>query len=124
MEIRISAAKQLSDEKGKPYTAYSLIVIYNGWENTVDHRYSEFLELHRVMKLMRRVFNSPLPHFPGQKLLKAIFHNLSQEDIENRRRKLEDYMNELIMTDCAHHSQYFTEFLGMPQSVKEQWMSE
>lgn len=123
MEIRITNSKQSTDPSGKSYILFSIIVNYGEWQTSVEHRYSEFLELHRVMKLMRRVFNSPLPRFPGQKIWKQIVGNLTEEDIEQRRRELEVYMGDLALTDCARHSQYFTEFLGMPQDLKDNWMN-
>lgn len=121
LSITIESTR-LVEEKGHTYTAYLIRIGTNDWENLIEKRYSEFLELHRVMKLINRVMEDKLPKFPGQMIWKRIFGKLKEEDIEERKRSLQIYINELIHTTTARKSMYFAQFLGMPASVRERWL--
>mmetsp|Transcript_9898 Transcript_9898/g.9816 ORF Transcript_9898/g.9816 Transcript_9898/m.9816 type:complete len:95 (-) Transcript_9898:48-332(-) len=74
------------------------------------------------MKLMRRVLSKPLPHFPGQLIWKQVFKKLKPEEINKRKEDLERYLQDLVRTDCATNSQFFVEFMGMPQRIRNEWV--
>lgn len=120
MEISIPSFKQVRDDKDT-YIVFLLIVSFAGWENTLEKRYSEFLELHRVMKLLRRALHSPLPHFPGQKIWKQVMGGLKDQDFEERRIEIQNYMQALVNSECAKHSTYFPEFICLPDNLRELW---
>ncbi|CAG9325442.1 unnamed protein product [Blepharisma stoltei] len=121
MEISIPNFREVK-EGPKTYIIYTIEVAFGGWQNTLEKRYSELLELHQVMKLMRRVLSAPLPHFPGQLIWKQVFKKLKPEEVTKRKEDLERYLQELSRTDCATNSQYFMEFIGMPQRVRSEWI--
>lgn len=64
LEITLDNCREVSEGRNT-YVVYRLTVRMDTWENVVEKRYSEFLELHRVMKLFRRLLHEPLPRFPG-----------------------------------------------------------
>jgi len=121
LDIRITGVKEVREPEH--YTAYEVAVRTPLWTNRLEKRYSNFLELHRIMKLRYRL--SPalsLPKFPGQKIWKQMFGGLGEADVEQRKSQLEDYMRQLEANPCAWDSQYFIEFLQMPQEVVREWM--
>jgi len=120
MELFIPSYREVRED-GKNYFVFSVEVRFAGWRNTLEKRYSEFLELHRVMKLLRRALHSPLPHFPGQHIWKQITGGLAEEDVENRRLELQNYMQALINSECAKNSTYFPEFINLPENIRELW---
>lgn len=121
LDIRVSGAKEVREPER--YIVYQVAVRTAIWSITVEKRYSNFLELHRVMKLRYRLSPvQPLPKFPGQKLWKQMFGGLDGSDIEERKSKLENYMRELEANPCAWDSQYFIEFLQVPQEVVREWV--
>lgn len=121
LDIRITGTKELREPEH--YTAYEVAVRTPIWTTTLEKRYSNFLELHRVMKMRYRLVPAePLPKFPGQKIWKRVFGGLSEADIEERRSTLEDYMRQLEANPCAWDSQYFVEFLHMPPEVVRGWV--
>jgi hypothetical protein len=120
MELFIPSFRQVR-EGGTTFYTFSVEVRFAGWKNTLEKRYSEFLELHRVMKLLRRALHSPLPHFPGQKIWKQITGGLGDEDVEQRRLELQNYMQALIYSECAKNSTYFPEFVSLPENIRELW---
>lgn len=121
MEIKVPSSRDIT-ENNKVFKVYQVEVCYRGWEHSFEKRYSEFLELHRVMKLLRRVHNVELPHFPGQMVWKQLFSKLNSEDVELRRRGLETYLQELVGTECARRSRFFMEFIEMPSELRGQWL--
>lgn len=121
LSITIESSRPV-EERGKSYVAYLLRVEGQNWDNLVEKRYSEFLELHRVMKLLNRVVVDELPKFPGQMIFKKIFGKITEEDIEQRKQDLQNYLNLLVNTNCARNSAYFAQFIGMPKSVRDSWI--
>ena len=120
MELSIPSYRQVR-EGNDTYIAFMLEVKFAGWWTSLEKRYSEFLELHRVMKLLRRALHSPLPHFPGQQIWKQVTGGLSPEDLEARRLELQNYMLALINSECAKNSTYYPEFISHPENVRELW---
>ena len=120
MELCIPSYRQVR-EGDDIHISFILEVKFAGWWTSIEKRYSEFLELHRVMKLLRRALHTPLPHFPGQKIWKNITGGLSPEDIEQRRLGLQNYMLALISSECAKNSTYFPEFISLPENIRELW---
>lgn len=121
LNITIESTR-LVEDKGNTYVAYLVRIELNDWDHLVEKRYSEFHELHRVMKLINRVIEDKLPKFPGQMIWKRIFGGFKEEDLQERKRSLQNYINELIATDCASTSVYFAQFFGMPLSEREKWI--
>ena len=120
MEISIPSYRQISGDP-KSFYVFALHIRYEDWEHVVEKRYSEFLELHQVIKLINKTLNFPLPIFPKKKYWTRIV-GTSHEHLENRRIKLEEYMIEISKTACAHHCKFFIEFLGMPVRLRDQWI--
>ena len=121
LDIRITGVREVREPEH--YTAYEVVVRTHQWNSTLEKRYSNFLELHRVMKLRYRLSPVyPLPKFPGQKLWKQVFGGLGESDVEERRSRLEAYMQQLESNPCAWDSQYFIEFLQMPSAVVREWV--
>ena len=96
-------------------------VTFEDWTNAIEKRYSELQELHNVLKLMKFMINKPIPKFPKQMALKSFFRNLSQEELEERRRDLENYLQEAERGACAKNSKFFSEFFGLPIRLREKW---
>lgn len=102
---------------------YQLRVTAEGFDILLHKRYSQFLELHRVMKMRYHSQHlEKLPRFPGKKTLKQVFGGLSEEDIEERRRGLEVYMRALECNANSRESHYFLEFLQLPKTVAVAWL--
>lgn len=106
------------------FTLYIVETNYKDWSNVVEKRYSEFLELHREMKLLRKAIGGLLPKFPGKHVWKTFRHSFTAEDIDLRRRHLQEYLNKLKDTECAHTSQYFPNFVDMPNEIRQIWMGK
>lgn len=119
MEIRIPSFREITSEN-KNFYVYSLHVRYEDWEQILEKRYSEFLELHQVIKLINKNINTTLPVFPKKKYWTKLVGK-SSEQLEQRRAGLEIYMREIAQTPCAHQCKFFIEFLGMPVRLREPW---
>lgn len=120
MEISIPGYRQITSET-KNFHVYALHIRYEDWEHVVEKRYSEFLELNQVIKLINKTLASTLPKFPKKKYWTRIVGK-SAEQLENRRASLEEYMVEISKNICAHHCKFFIEFLGMPVRLRDQWV--
>ena len=120
LRLRVEGVRR---DEGLGVVVYLLRVEAEGFSVILEKRYSQFLELHRVMKLR---FHSQhlekLPSFPGKKVLKHMFGGLSQEDIEDRRSELEVYMRKLENNANSRESHYFLEFLQLPKTVAVAWL--
>jgi hypothetical protein len=120
LQIRVEGSRKIQTPTSS-YYLYLVIVEFGTWSNMLEKRYSEFLELHRVMKLLKRVFNEPLPKFPGQKIWRMMLGGLNEEDVEDRMKRLDEYTKELARTVYARSSKNFAEFIGMPSGVRDKW---
>ena len=117
--ISIDQTKLVTEPKS--HVVYLLRVECNNWQITLEKRYSEFLELHRVMKLLRRIICEELPRFPGKKAWRSFWGKITEEDLEDRRVGLETYTRNLAGTATAIGSPYFVDFFQMPAEVAEVW---
>lgn len=125
MELTISIPNYHRVGSGKSaFVLYRIEVTVGDFTHAFEKRYSDFHKLHRVMKLMSRVVNDVLPHFPGQKVFKQLLGPLSGEDIKERRASLEVYMRSLCNTLSARSSHYFADFLEVPSAVYKGWLSQ
>ena len=122
MEITIQNYRQITSER-KSYTVYIINIKFLDWQHTVEKRYSEFLQLHQVIKLINKNFMSTLPKFPKKKYWTKIIGE-TQDMLENRRSMLEIYMRELSRNVCSKHCKFFYEFLAMPLRLRDTWMSD
>jgi PX domain len=120
MEISVRSYRQITNES-KSFHVYTLHIIYKDWEHIVEKRYSEFLELHKVIKLINKTLKCSIPVFPKKKYWTR-FTGKTPEHLDARRSSLEIYMREISNTVCAHHCKYFIEFIGMPVRLREQWI--
>jgi PX domain len=119
MIIRIISFEQIPEEK---YYVYHLHIEYKDWSNTICKRYNEFLELHKVMKLIHQNTGASLPDFPAKMKIKQFFHIVTEKDMENRRIALESYMKYLESGEITRHSRYFVDFIGLPMRLREEWL--
>ena len=120
MDIRIPSFHE-AKSGNKTYIAYDIEVSFREWRNTVEKRYSEFFELHQVMKLIQKIIKKPVPELPPQLVLKSLLSKLTNEDIEKRRNDLEEYIRKLEESPCAKHSKIFPEFIGLPLRYRDDW---
>ena len=120
MEISIPTYREITNET-KNFHIYALHIRYEDWEHVVEKRYSEFLELHQVIKLINKSVQQPLPRFPKKKYWTRIIGK-SSEYLETRRACLEEYMREIAITQIAHQCKFFIEFLGVPVRLRDQWI--
>ncbi|OMJ72509.1 hypothetical protein SteCoe_29028 [Stentor coeruleus] len=120
MEIRIPSYREIEHGK-KSFIAYQIVVSFREWRNIVEKRYSEFVELHEVMKLIQKIIKKPIPNLPPHKALKSLLSKLSEEDLEERRRDLENYLRALEISPCAKHSKFFPEFVSLPLRFRDDW---
>lgn len=120
LDLRVEEARR---DEGLGTEVYVLRVETEGFSVVLEKRYSQFLELHRVMKMRYHSQHlEKLPSFPGKKVLKHMLGGLSQEDIEDRRAKLESYMRKLENNANSKESHYFLEFLQLPRPVAAAWL--
>mmetsp|Transcript_7156 Transcript_7156/g.13112 ORF Transcript_7156/g.13112 Transcript_7156/m.13112 type:complete len:130 (+) Transcript_7156:2199-2588(+) len=123
MELQIDIPSYHKVGTGRSaFTIYRVELRIGDWSHVVEKRYSDFHELHRVMKLMSRVINDKLPHFPGQKIFKHLLGSLTEGDIQERRTALENYMRLLTRTVSAKSSHFFPEFLQIPPTIYNGWL--
>ena len=121
MILSIISFEKVPDES---HYIFHLNVQYEDWNNTISKRYSEFLELHRVMKLIQQNTGADLPEFPKKMKIKHFFRVVSEQDLENRRKSLENYMRELESGEITRHSRYFVDFIGFPMRFREAWLAQ
>lgn len=120
LELRVEEARR---DEGLGTVVYLLRVEAEGFSVVLEKRYSQFLELHRVMKMRYHSQHlEKLPSFPGKKVLKHMFGGLTPEDIEDRRAKLDLYMRKLENNANSRDSHYFLEFLQLPKAVAGSWL--
>jgi hypothetical protein len=120
MDIAVPSFREVRSDDGS-FKVYAMHIRYADWEHIVEKRYSEFLELHEVIKLINKPLGMKLPAFPKKKYWTKIVGK-SQEQLEERRLGLEVYMKELAQTQCARQCKYFIEFLGLPVRLRAQWV--
>jgi hypothetical protein len=118
MNLSINSYERLADQK---HYVYHLTVQFNDWSTVLNKRYSEFLELHRVMKVIQKNTGASLPKFPKKMNLKHFLHLFGEQDMEMRRLALETYMKQLESGDVAKHSKFFVDFIGLPMRYREEW---
>lgn len=122
MEISIPSFRQITSES-KNFHVYSLHIRYEDWEHVVEKRYSEFLELHKVIKLLNKEYNLQVPVFPKKKYWTRLIGK-SPEQLEDRRNALESYMRTIANSFSGHQCKFFIEFLGMPVRLRDRWARE
>ena len=120
MNLRILSYELVPDDR---YYVFNLNIKYKDWAITITKRYSEFLELHRVMKLIQKNTGAALPAFPKKMKLKYFLRIVTENDMENRRVALEVYMKELERGQITRHSKYFADFLGLPMRFRDEWLA-
>ena len=120
MEISIPSFREMT-AGNRSYVVYHIDVSFREWRNIVEKRYSEFFELHEVMKLIQKIIKKPLPELPSQLIFKSFLRKLAPEDIEQRRKDLEEYLRKLELSPCAKHSKFFPEFVGLPLRYRDDW---
>lgn len=119
MIISINSFEKLPDHK---HYVYHLQIQYKDWSVSIPKRYSEFLELHHVMKVIKRNTGSVLPKFPKKMKIKYFLRLLREQDMQDRRQALENYMKELQSGSIVTHSKYFVDFINLPIRYREEWL--
>lgn len=120
MQIEVSSYREIQEGK-KTFIVYHIDIRYKEWRNIVEKRYSEFYELHDVMILIHKIVKGNLPELPSQMALKSLFRKLTKEELDQRRRDLQQYLQHLEKSPCAKHSKSFPEFIGLPLRYREDW---
>ncbi|XP_015780434.1 PREDICTED: sorting nexin-27-like, partial [Acropora digitifera] len=98
--ISIPETSQVSFD-GETYVVYN---IYIEEKHICSRRYKEFANLHNKLKKEFREFQ--FPKFPG----KWPFH-LSDQQLENRRKTLESYLEKVVSVRVIGESNFMDEFL-------------
>ena len=120
MDIRITNFTEVSVGK-KKIIVYRIDISFKEWRNIVEKRFSEFHELHDVMKLIRKIIKKPISEIPSKMAFKYIFNNITQKDLEKRRNDLENYLKNLEISPCARNSKFFPDFVGLPLRYRDEW---
>ena len=100
--IPSSAQKQC---KNRTYTVYNIELYLSSRCHKIDRRYSEFHELHRVLKKSFQF----VPSLPPKKV-----NNLNKKLIEQRRTSLEKYLQSLLKTIGLNKAKELNDFLNVP----------
>eukprot|EP00027_Filamoeba_sp_ATCC50430_P011070 CAMPEP_0168549642 /NCGR_PEP_ID=MMETSP0413-20121227/5211_1 /TAXON_ID=136452 /ORGANISM="Filamoeba nolandi, Strain NC-AS-23-1" /LENGTH=963 /DNA_ID=CAMNT_0008580041 /DNA_START=109 /DNA_END=3000 /DNA_ORIENTATION=- len=105
--VTIPTAEKLEDNKGNPYVMYSVIIESDDCIWCVKRRYSEFKDLQDKLENLypkeASRLNLPPRKFGGT--------NFKQEFINERRLKLQDYLNDIISSQKLFSSPEFTAFI-------------
>eukprot|EP00004_Rigifila_ramosa_P010001 TRINITY_DN21790_c0_g1_i1.p1 TRINITY_DN21790_c0_g1~~TRINITY_DN21790_c0_g1_i1.p1 ORF type:complete len:155 (+),score=38.55 TRINITY_DN21790_c0_g1_i1:28-465(+) len=88
--VRIPRTAERVDQAGKKYTVYEVTIENNANEWKVEHRFSEFDDLY---KILCQKFPGQVPDFPSAS--KLLGHWVDQT--ESRRVQLEKFLNDLLM---------------------------
>ena len=111
VQILIPSSQQKQCKNGR-YTAYNIEIYLSGKCYKVDRRYSEFYDLHRILKKNYHLLPSNLP--PKK------VNNLNKKLIEQRRTSLEKYLQNLLKTIGLNKIQELNEFLSLPAISTQQ----
>ena len=110
VQILIPSSAQKQCKNGRTvYTVYNIEIYLASRCHKIDRRYSEFHELHRVLK---KNFQFVLPSLPPKKV-----NNLNKKLIEQRRTSLEKYLQILIKSVGLNKAKELNEFLNLPNGI-------
>ena len=102
--------------KGKQKVFFQIEIKYNGYEWTVARRYSEFEE---IMKQLRFHFSN-LPALPG----KTFFALKKAREIEDRRKKLDDWLQHILKRDEFYANDKFSEFFELEEHASDKLLNK
>ena len=104
----------------------------NNYTNQVERKYSEFEELDQSLKAVSKMF----PHFSFPRVpswfrlsffvgrnTSYIIGDLTQEEINERKTKLTDYLRLLESNQIARSTPFFFEFLNLSPEIFYQWVN-
>jgi hypothetical protein len=115
--VRVIGVSTHEDESG-PYTGYVLRVDSSKSETwIVERRYHEFRDLHNKLIKEHKKLKTDLPPLPPKK----IFGKMSQDVIDERKRRLVDYLNMLLIHVKPTHCETLNEFLCREKQDLEEW---
>lgn len=101
--VSIPDTKKLTDEVGKEYVVYN---IYMAGKQTASRRYREFDALHNNLK---RQFNDFIfPKLPGKRPFA-----LNDQQVDARRRGVEDYLDKVCSARVIFESDLMQDFLQL-----------
>jgi hypothetical protein len=83
----------------------------------VERRYHEFRDLHNKLVKEHKKLKTDLPPLPPKK----IFGKMSQDVIDERKRRLVDYLNMLLIHVKPTHCETLNEFLVREKQDIEEW---
>lgn len=95
---------------------FQINIEYNGYKWTVGRRYSEFEEL---MKQLRFHFSN-LPSLPG----KTFFALKKAREIDNRRVKLEAWLQHVLKRDEFFANDKFSEFFELEEHAEDKLLNK
>lgn len=105
VQILIPSSAQKQCKNGR-YTVYNIEIHLSSRCHRIDRRYSEFHELHRVLK---KSFQFVLPSLPPKKV-----NNLNKKLIEQRRTGLQLYLQSLLKNIGLNQAKELNDFLNIP----------
>lgn len=105
VQILIPSSHTVQCKNGR-YTVYNIEIHLATRCHRIDRRYSEFHELHRVLK---KSFQYVLPSLPPKKV-----NNLNKKLIEQRRTGLQQYLQNLLKNIGLNKAKELNDFLNIP----------
>uniref|UniRef100_T1L070 PX domain-containing protein n=1 Tax=Tetranychus urticae TaxID=32264 RepID=T1L070_TETUR len=78
-------------DNGQTYTVYMIDVYHNGSWRRIEKRYRDFYQFHKELKKI-----CVTPNFPPKKM-----RNMNNNVIQERRKQLERYLQELLTNELA-----------------------
>lgn len=101
---------------GKQKVFFQITIEYNGYEWMVARRYSEFED---IMKKLRFHFSN-LPALPG----KTFFALKKAREIEDRRSKLNDWLQHVLKRDEFYANDSFSTFLELEEHASDKLLNK
>lgn len=116
MSISITQASVREDSDSRSYTEYLITVTYRGKTWTVNRRYKLFSQLNE--QLERDFPNVDMPE-EAEMFRRSITVGVKPKTIDERRKALQSYLNQLAATQGLRESHWLLTFLGVEQYFPE-----
>ena len=103
-----------TDERGRVYTVYGVLVQFRGQKIGALHRFSDFRSLHHRLKRYFPALKFPLPPFP-------LFGRLRADVVETRALGLAAYLSSILaaLGDEGHFPPPLSAFFHLPFRLTE-----
>ena len=116
MSISITQASVREDSESRSYTEYLITVTYRGKTWTVNRRYKLFSQLNEQLE---KDFSSVEMPEEAEMFRRSITVGGKPKTIDERRKALQSYLNQLAATQGIRESHWLLGFLGVDQYFPE-----